>query len=205
MARSIYAELERDRLEARQAWLEAARREAELERVRDQLATLQLELALLRVERAFALKYRPDQPRVPAGNPDGGQWTPGGDAAETGADVVATGSTSRPSGSFHPGRHHCVPQSIYNRLALSPETRRVFDEAVTGRLQAGTHQWSQAHRAYNLSVGEQLDRFMLERGIRPEQMTPDDARRFVSEVNRSNDPRIRGFNLRLYRREMLYA
>jgi hypothetical protein len=26
----------------------------------------------------FALKYRPDQPRVPAGNPDGGQWTDDG-------------------------------------------------------------------------------------------------------------------------------
>lgn len=29
-------------------------------------------------------KYRPDQPRVPAGNPDGGQWTDGGGGATFG-------------------------------------------------------------------------------------------------------------------------
>ncbi len=29
-------------------------------------------------------KYAPDQPRVPAGNPDGGQWTSGGGAASGG-------------------------------------------------------------------------------------------------------------------------
>jgi hypothetical protein len=27
---------------------------------------------------ALARKYNPNQPRVPAGNPDGGQWTDGG-------------------------------------------------------------------------------------------------------------------------------
>jgi len=36
-------------------------------------AATRFELAMLRHDRA--LKYRPDQPRVPAGNPDGGQWT----------------------------------------------------------------------------------------------------------------------------------
>ena len=36
-------------------------------------AATRFELALLRHDRA--LKYRPDQPRVPAGNPDGGRWT----------------------------------------------------------------------------------------------------------------------------------
>jgi hypothetical protein len=29
------------------------------------------------------LKYSPDQPRVPAGNPDGGQWTSGGEGEES--------------------------------------------------------------------------------------------------------------------------
>ena len=31
----------------------------------------------------FLRKYSPDQPRVPAGNPDGGQWTSGGSSGET--------------------------------------------------------------------------------------------------------------------------
>lgn len=36
-------------------------------------------------------KYRPDQPRVPAGNPDGGQWVDvGGGGGTTAADVAAT-------------------------------------------------------------------------------------------------------------------
>ncbi len=47
------------------------------------LATLRLELAAIRFERSMdrlarLLKaYDPDQPRVPAGNTDGGQWTDG--------------------------------------------------------------------------------------------------------------------------------
>jgi hypothetical protein len=39
-------------------------------------AATRFELALRRHNRA--LKYNPDQPRVPAGNSDGGQWTSGG-------------------------------------------------------------------------------------------------------------------------------
>jgi len=35
-------------------------------------------------------------------------------------------------------------------------------------------------------------------------MTPDQARKFVDEIKRSSDPRIRGFNLKIFRREFLY-
>lgn len=38
------------------------------------LAAMKMRLALMRL----MLKYSPDQPRVPAGSPDGGQWTDGG-------------------------------------------------------------------------------------------------------------------------------
>jgi hypothetical protein len=34
---------------------------------------------------AHLRKYNPDQPRVPAGNPDGGQWTSGGGNGDTGS------------------------------------------------------------------------------------------------------------------------
>lgn len=39
-----------------------------------QLAMIKLGLAL---DRWLDYAYRPDQPRVPAGHPDGGQWTDG--------------------------------------------------------------------------------------------------------------------------------
>jgi hypothetical protein len=38
-------------------------------------AALRFELALRRHDRALKYGYHPDQPRVPAGNPGGGQWT----------------------------------------------------------------------------------------------------------------------------------
>ena len=43
--------------------------------------------------RAYLRKYSPDQPRVPAGNPDGGEWTNGGLPAVPAA--VPTGSSNR--------------------------------------------------------------------------------------------------------------
>jgi hypothetical protein len=48
----------------------------ELARVRWHLAALRFEHAMLRHAWALhSLKYDPNQPRVPAGNVDGGQWT----------------------------------------------------------------------------------------------------------------------------------
>ncbi len=52
--------------------------------VRRLLAELKFELLLWQLRR----KYRPDQPRVPAGNPDGGQWTSsGGQGTKPGDDA----------------------------------------------------------------------------------------------------------------------
>jgi len=49
----------------------------ELDEARKLLAEVKRDLAFRRFQR----KYSPDQPRVPAGNPDGGQWTSGGGTA----------------------------------------------------------------------------------------------------------------------------
>ena len=57
--------------------------------LRRRLVSLKAQTRLLRHE--LARKYNPDQPRVPAGNADGGQWTSGGgggDAALTGTDWI---------------------------------------------------------------------------------------------------------------------
>ncbi|MEJ0078197.1 MAG: hypothetical protein WDO17_22705 [Alphaproteobacteria bacterium] len=35
-------------------------------------------------------------------------------------------------------------------------------------------------------------------------MTPEQARKFLDDVKRSSDPRIRPFNMRLYMREIMY-
>lgn len=39
---------------------------------------IEFETRLQNLELSMGHKYSPDQPRVPAGNPDGGQWTSGG-------------------------------------------------------------------------------------------------------------------------------
>lgn len=61
---------------------------ADLARLTYHNACLRLEVRML----ALALKagYRPDQPRVPAGNPDGGQWT------DDEADASARLASARP-------------------------------------------------------------------------------------------------------------
>ncbi|MFN6952835.1 MAG: hypothetical protein ACK4NE_09635 [Albidovulum sp.] len=149
--------------------------------------------------------FNPDQPRVPAGNPDGGQWTsalgenpgvlgvedPTDDGAGERTEVVANG-------------HHFVPQSVSNALELSPEARRVFSNDKTGPLLGGRHGWSTDHVVYNNAVRERLDQFLVERGVRSQDMSAAQAREFAASIRASTDPRIRDFNLQIYRREFLY-
>jgi hypothetical protein len=47
-------------------------------------------------------------------------------------------------------------------------------------------------------------RYLRDNGIRPEAMTAEQASKFLDEVKRSRDPRIRDFNLRIFRREFLF-
>jgi hypothetical protein len=73
-------------------------------------------------------KYSPDQPRVPAGNSDGGQWTSEATAqADFGSVTDAFGHPY-----YEPGGHHEMVRSIYGKWDLKPETRRVFDNSTTG-------------------------------------------------------------------------
>jgi hypothetical protein len=154
------------------------------------LAATDMQRKFARFVRATKANFNPDQPRVPAGNTDGGQWTSGG-----GGGGSAKGKADG---------HHFVPKAVYRGLPLRPETKSVFDQGATGRLNAGRHAWSKEHSVYNDAVSEQFKRFLSENGLRPEDMTPDDARRFLGSVKRSSDPRIRGFNMRLYMREIMY-
>jgi len=69
-----------------------AQAEAAQEQFERELLQLRWEVKKLKLEHElwrFEQKYSPDQPRVPAGSPQGGQWTSG---ANTVGDAVAGGS-----------------------------------------------------------------------------------------------------------------
>ena len=63
------------------------------------------------------------QPRVPRGNPDGGEWT-----------KIAGELTGLPLPEEE-GGHHFVNRGLFNKLPLPAETRKVFQSATTGPLQ----------------------------------------------------------------------
>jgi hypothetical protein len=101
--------------------------------------------------------------------------------------------------------HHHNPRAIYRKYPLPEETRRVFDKATTGPLPFhGWHQYDEAHRLYSKAVEDLMDRFIQERKIRPEQMTPDHARAVLKEIADSEDPRIRSYRAMLRYMRMLY-
>jgi hypothetical protein len=80
--------------------------EHELLHLRWLVKSMRLELAL----RRFQEKYSPDQPRVPAGNSDGGQWTDGGGSG-------AGRGSGRPSGSGRGIGSQPVTQSDFTGAA----------------------------------------------------------------------------------------
>jgi hypothetical protein len=58
-------------------------------RLKWQAAALRFEMALGRHDRALKYGYHPDQPRVPARNPNGGQWTSEAGAGSSGGKQPA--------------------------------------------------------------------------------------------------------------------
>jgi len=141
--------------------------------------------------------YNPEEPRVPKHSTGGGRWT------DNGTQFAASGTNDATSILRSPGGHHFVPRAVFKDLPLKPETKKVFDDARTGPLKGGRHGWDAEHDAYNQAVAGALKKFLAENGIEPQDMTPEQALRFVFDIIESNDPRIRDLNLRLYRREIL--
>jgi hypothetical protein len=92
MRLSLYEQLDRDMLEAHTARLAEERRQRELAELRRELVGAQLDLAIIDLKRNLGIKYDSNQPRVPAGQPEGGRWTaqPGRAASEpTPASIIA--------------------------------------------------------------------------------------------------------------------
>lgn len=184
--------------------LASARRE--ILKIRAQVRSLRLARAVEAFGRdASERAYNPDQPRVPAGNPDGGQWTSlfGGSSGEL--DEVQD-STAGDWIEIAANGHHFVPAAVATAkdLHLSDEAIRAFDREKTGPLLGRRHGWSPEHAVYNSAVRERLDQFLAERGIRPQDMTAAQAREFAASIRSSTDPRIRDFNLQIYRRQLFY-
>jgi hypothetical protein len=117
--------------------------------------------------------FNPSQPRVPKGNPDGGQWTEeGGDggypASERDGDGENTelGAARRAPGFSRAKGQHPVPRAVLRKRAFPEETKKVFEETSTGPLRAGPHRWSREHDIYNGAVDELLDKFLAEKRSR---------------------------------------
>ena len=148
--------------------------------------------------------YDPKQPRVPAGHPDGGQWTDDDDDLDDldwTVDVAGDG-------------HHWYARHFYRRYPFSPETRRVFRAGTSGPLTS--HLWSRRrnewirhgrgydrpHREYDRAVDELVKGYMRDRKISAQQMTPAQAREVIELIQKSTDPRIQTFvrNIKILRR-----
>lgn len=89
--------------------------------------------------------------------------------------------------------HHFLPQAVWRKLPLPPETRKIFDQETSGHLHIRGHENDKAHREYSKATEEFMDQFMKENNIKPEEMTPDQARSMLRGIEESQDPRIRNY------------
>jgi hypothetical protein len=180
----------------------------ELLRLRSELLSIKADIKFLRFIRALKGNFNPNQPRVPAGDPDGGQWASEQEIdGETADQITAEGSDDTDFSAQRRSRadgHHYVPRALYDNLPLPPETREVFEEAKTGRLyDIQSNKFDAQHRRYNDAVSELFEDFAKRNGVQPERMTPDQARSFRGEVLTSQDPRIRNYNMLIQMREIM--
>lgn len=105
-------------------------------------ASAKFEIALRNHDRALKAGYRPDQPRVPAGNPDGGQWThEGGDEGDVSQDSRVTLAAFR-----LPRVPKSRPPTEQERNRTARELARWGREAIVGAI-AGGATWLNEQRA----------------------------------------------------------
>jgi len=163
--------------------------------------------------RPTAAELSPEPPSqspwtAPMGNSDNGAWPNRGGEARSALEIL---SDVPPDNDWIPGEqyagegHHHNPRAIYGKLPLPEETRKVFDKATTGQLPwYRWHQNDSLHRAYSKAVGELMDRYIQEHNIKPEQMTPDQARSVLKAIADSEEPRIRVYREMRKRMWMFY-
>jgi len=177
--------------------LATRRRDRACRELKYELAAQRFRMALIRY--AYVSQkagFRRDQPRWPTGTAEGGQWSGG-----AGTEPPSTERSVNPKSYGH----HLVPGELYRNESLQPETRRVFEQTTTGPLDGDTHRYDKAHKEYNNAVKESFEKFKTDNGnIRSEDVTPEQARKFVDEIRASSDPRIRSYNMKIFRQQFRY-
>ena len=80
-------------------------------------SAIRLELAIgAYLDGLVERRYRPDQPRVPAGNPDGGQWTTVGGSGDRARTALAGNLIAQRVGVGDSGLvRHCIYQDMFGR------------------------------------------------------------------------------------------
>lgn len=178
----------------------------------------------------YERKYSPDQPRDELG-----RWTDGGGGGRIGAtatsDEVRLAANTRAHATakvtdvdgrpyYQHGGHHEMPESVYKKWNLRPETAQVFRQSTTGSL-GGTYReipqgqrigniWEGPegglHGVYNEAVGQLSRDFFAANGILRDgsNMAPDQAGDLLRRIRESNDPRIRDFNYNMRRIQRLF-
>lgn len=127
------------RVRLREAQEEEARAQAaaEQEALERELLQLRWEVKKLKLEHElwlFDQKYSPSQPRVPAGNPDGGQWTSGGGVSGgDGSDTASDGESlaQERESLLAPGPGQGPRRDLLDLQAIAdhPSVRTRIDEA----------------------------------------------------------------------------
>ena len=163
MRPSVYERLERERFAARHAALAAERKAREIARLRDEHAGLRLAHALIRLQRLLAKEYNPKQPRVPAGQPGGGQWTDGDDSGiNPDAIVNPQWASDKPdariilAGGIKPEDHGLTVEQFLSRYCLGSAGREIpgqFKQMTVGEMlaakQAGNHAADKCYKILN--------------------------------------------------------
>jgi hypothetical protein len=150
--------------------------------------------------------FDPGQPRVPAGNEHGGEWTETQDDARILSDAT-TDDDWTPGAQYAGAGHHWFPRKFWSQIP--PETRKVFDRATSGHIPLGLrdklegktkrHEYDEFHRQYNLAVEDLMENFVRDHGIEWENLTPQHAFEILDLVANSQDVRIK------YYREFIRA
>ena len=201
---TLAAQDQEERLRLREA--EVASLRGEFEAIARDLHKLSRDWPLLIRSELRKAGFDPNEPRVPANHPDGGQWT-SDDAAAGDSEVISDApDTGWIAGAqYAADGHHWVPKKVYQKEPLRPETRKVFEDTKSGPLADNSvNRWNAEHRKYNDAVQEDFDAFLQRNRITSQQMTPEQARQFVDEVLGSADPRIRGMRIKVMHQRLRY-
>jgi hypothetical protein len=121
---SVYDQIELRTTEARRAAHTAEQQRRAFVRSRAELASLSASLALVELQRALVRKYRPDQPRVPAGQTGAGRWTVGvglGDVISAEGRPAGSARGDAPivvAGGFEPDQLNLTAQALASRYCI---------------------------------------------------------------------------------------